>query len=216
MAVKPLRGRCRRCGGGFILKHMAAEPSGLCPKCGHSLAPEWTDHMREHVALAEQAQLRLVKSLERLRSLPGNLEIIPSSVLDNVIGEVGWERSLVGTPDLVASEAASLRSWADKWASLNQGARSRPRRRVAGGLDGRRAKKLAGPGRRGQCRGWSKMRRRKGDFESLLTTGTSTLYESQRIEMDTQANYRFPGEPSLDRFGVSRESGPHRMPRSRT
>jgi hypothetical protein len=128
MAVRPLRGRCRRCGGTFILKYMAAEPSGLCPKCGHSLSPQWTQHMREHVALAEQAQLRLVKSLERLRSLPGNLEVIPSSVLDNVIGEVGWERSLVGTPELVTSEAASLRLWADKWASLNQTAQRSPRR----------------------------------------------------------------------------------------
>jgi hypothetical protein len=129
MAVTPIKGRCRRCGAGFILTHMAAKPSGLCPQCGHSLSPEWTQHMREHVVIAEQAQRRLVKSLGHLRSLPGNLEVIPSSVLDNVIGEVGWERSLVGTPELVASEAASLRLWADKWASLNQGA-SRRRRRL--------------------------------------------------------------------------------------
>lgn len=89
MAVTPIKGRCRRCDGLVFLRDVAAGRAGFCPHCRFPISPDWTHHLREHAATAETAQRQLVNSLNRLRSLPGNLELSPVSVLDNVIGEVG-------------------------------------------------------------------------------------------------------------------------------
>lgn len=112
MAVAPIEGRCRSCDGLLFLRDVAADKTGLCPHCRVPISPDRTDYLREHAAVAERAQRELVDSLNRLRSLPGNLELIPASVLDNVIGGVRWERTLVDNPDLLRRESHNLKRWA--------------------------------------------------------------------------------------------------------
>lgn len=110
MAVTPIKARCRYCRRLLSMREVAAEKTGTCPQCGFAISPDWTHDLREQAAIAERTQRQLVSSLRRLRSLPGNLELIPSSVLDNVIGEVGWERALVDNPDCSA-DASDASTW---------------------------------------------------------------------------------------------------------
>jgi len=115
MAVTPIKARCRRCDRLMFLREVAVNKTGQCPQCGFAISPDWTHDLREQSAIAEQSQRQLVASLSRLRRLPGNLELIPSSVLDNIIGEVGWERAMVDNPDLMATEIDNLERWTRHW-----------------------------------------------------------------------------------------------------
>lgn len=130
MAVTPIKARCRRCDGLVFLRDVAVEKTGVCSWCHMPFSPDWTHHLREHAANAERAQRELVNSLNRLRSLPGNLELIPASVLDNVIGEVGWERALVENAELLHRETENLHRWARQWERLQS--RKRSKRRSSG------------------------------------------------------------------------------------
>ena len=54
---------------------------------------------------ADSAMKLLVRALRRLNGLPGNLELMPHSVLRNLFEEVGWEEEFATDPHYAAGRA---------------------------------------------------------------------------------------------------------------
>ena len=63
------------------------------------LSPEWTSMLLEQSRTADRAMTVLVRALRRLNGLPGNLELLPHSVLRNLFEEVGWEEEFSNDSD---------------------------------------------------------------------------------------------------------------------
>lgn len=117
MYASPIRAICRRCGSEFAL-HEILEKKDACPGCSWSLSPDWERLLFEQARLADRAQQVLVKSLRRLVGLPGNLAILPHSVLRNLFEEVGWEIALAKEPAVIREELRLLHEEVDRWDRL--------------------------------------------------------------------------------------------------
>lgn len=126
MAVTPIKARCRGCRRVMYLNEVAANEAGHCRQCGCAISPDRAHELREQSAIAERSLRQLVSSLQRLRRLPGNLELIASSVLENVIGEVGWEPVPGDTPELTSNEVTKLKRRARRLDKRQAKERSRP------------------------------------------------------------------------------------------
>jgi hypothetical protein len=72
----------------------------------------------------------LVKALRRLNGLPGNLRLLPHSVLRNLFEEIGWEQKLAAEPSALEDEIRVIRMELEYWQRLDSGERTR-RDRVA-------------------------------------------------------------------------------------
>lgn len=108
VTVGPIQARCRRCAGDFDLFEVVDGRSGMCPRCGWRLTEDWAAALLEAAARAEGAQRQLVAALRRLRDLPGNLVLLPSSLVRNVIEEVGWTADLEEHRELLTDERRRL------------------------------------------------------------------------------------------------------------
>jgi hypothetical protein len=80
-------------------------------------SPEWEPVLIDASQRAELAQQQLVRALQSFAELPGNLEVVPSSVLRNLL-QIPWSRELAITADLQIGEVAFLRSLLDEWQQL--------------------------------------------------------------------------------------------------
>ena len=118
MAAAPIQARCRRCGGDFFLFEVVEAKTGECPRCHWPLSPDWNPLLFEEARRADAAQRHLVIALRRLVGLPGNLEILPHSVLRNLFEEIAWERELAGEPALIREEVRRLREQVEAWERL--------------------------------------------------------------------------------------------------
>jgi hypothetical protein len=109
--------RCARCTGDFLLSELLETRNGCCPRCGWRLTEDWAAVLLEEAARADLAQRHLAASLRRLRSLPGNLVVLPGAVVRTVVDALGWEQP----PDdeLVADQRKRLAELARPW--LNDG-----------------------------------------------------------------------------------------------
>jgi hypothetical protein len=119
VAVTPIEARCRRCHGELHLYELVEGGSGECPRCQRPLSPDWTPVVLEESKRADPALRALVASLRRLVGLPGNLDLLPSSVLRNLIQEVGWEQDLAAEPEVVGQEVRRLRRQLEAWEALD-------------------------------------------------------------------------------------------------
>jgi len=117
-AATPIQARCRRCQGEFFLYEVVEDKTGECPRCQWPLSPDWTPLLLETAKRADAAQRHLVTALRRLGGLPGNLEILPHSVLRNLFEEIGWERELMSEPALIREEVRHLREQVEAWERL--------------------------------------------------------------------------------------------------
>ena len=122
MAASPIQARCRRCSGELFLFEVVEAKTGECPRCRWPLSPDWNPLLFEEARRADDAQRHLVSALRRLVSLPGNLEILPHSVLRNVTEGVGWE--MATDPALLRDEVRRLREQIDAWQRLAPGERT--------------------------------------------------------------------------------------------
>jgi hypothetical protein len=125
MTVRPIVAVCRRCGNELLLSEVVDEGTGLCPRCRSLLTPEWVPVLLEEAARVERAHLALVGALHRLVTLPGYLELIPHTVVQNILDEVGWEDVLESEPRLLAEELADLQARLEAWPHLENEARRR-------------------------------------------------------------------------------------------
>lgn len=133
-----IQARCLRCYRDFRIFEVVAAQSGLCPSCGSSLTEDRTAVLLFNAAQADLAQRKLLGALRRLHSLPGTMVLLPSSVLGNVVNEVGWRFDLVEHDAVLADERRRLSTIAD-WA--------------------RGADPLTRPSRRARLAGWLRLRR---------------------------------------------------------
>lgn len=106
--MKPLHARCRACDDAFPVDALASARDGRCPRCSTPLSPGWDMLLVEECAAAETLSHALVRSLRRLTGLPGNLELRPDELFDNLTNEVPWHQSIDSEGELVASDIAAL------------------------------------------------------------------------------------------------------------
>jgi hypothetical protein len=111
----PIRARCRHCDGEFELTELIVERDGRCPRCTTLLSPEWTSVLLDNAEEAQAAEEVFVKALRRLVGLPGNMVLLPHSVLDTLWEEVGWEEPLAAVPGLLGEEVRLARLGLDGW-----------------------------------------------------------------------------------------------------
>jgi hypothetical protein len=129
----PIGAACRHCEGEFDLTELLADNDGRCPRCETLLSPEWISVLLEEARQAELAEELLIKSLRRLVGLPGNMVLLPHTVLDNFWDGVGWEQKLAGTPELLHDEVRRATLGLDGWERLRpEGPEPAARRRLDG------------------------------------------------------------------------------------
>ena len=121
----PIEARCRHCDGEFDLSELLSERDGRCPRCTTLLSPEWTAVLLEEAREAERAEQLFVKSLRRLVGLPGNMILLPHSVLDAFWDQVGWEEALAEVPELLDEELRLARLGLERWERIRPEAPSR-------------------------------------------------------------------------------------------
>lgn len=101
------------------LTELVANGDGRCPRCSTLLSPEWTEVLLDHASRAEASEQALVLSLRRLVGLPGNLVLLPHSVIDPLLEEVGWEEKMAEQqPDRLAEEVRHVRLALEQWEDL--------------------------------------------------------------------------------------------------
>ncbi len=119
MPVTPIEARCRRCDGDFSLFEVRVQQTGVCPRCGWMLTPDWTAKLLEDAAVADIAQRHLVSALRSLRNLPGNAMVRPHTVLRNLFEEVGWQKDLAEAPEMLRDDLRELRRLVAAWELLD-------------------------------------------------------------------------------------------------
>jgi hypothetical protein len=82
------------------------------------LSPEWTVELLEKAAVADASLGALVKALRRLNGLPGNLRLLPHSVMRNLFEEIGWEETLAAEPTALEDEIRLVRLELRLWQRL--------------------------------------------------------------------------------------------------
>jgi hypothetical protein len=123
--ASPIEARCRHCGSKFDLGELTEAGTGRCPFCNTLLSPDWTSELLEQDSLALRAQTSLVKALRRLNGLPGNLRLLPHSVLRNLFEEIGWEQKLAAEPSELEDEIRLIRMELEYWQHLDPAERNR-------------------------------------------------------------------------------------------
>ena len=118
MDVSPIEARCRHCAREFCLSDLLDRQDGACPHCANLLSPEWTSMLFEQSRTADRAMTVLVRALRRLNGLPGNLELLPHSVLRNLFEEVGWEEEFSNDSALAQEELRFIRLELESWERL--------------------------------------------------------------------------------------------------
>jgi hypothetical protein len=131
----PIEATCRHCGGELTLSELLAERDGRCPRCSTLLSPDWTEVLLDQASQAERSQRVLIQSLRRLVGLPGNLVLLPHSVLDALLEEVGWEQKMAKEePELLAEEVRHARLALEEWEDLKPATDTRSLARRLGTL----------------------------------------------------------------------------------
>ena len=118
MDVSPIEAKCRHCASEFSLSDLLDTPDGACPHCARLLSPEWTSMLLEQSRTADRAMTVLVRALRRLNGLPGNLELLPHSVLRNLFEEVGWQEEFSNDSALAQEELRFIRLELESWERL--------------------------------------------------------------------------------------------------
>lgn len=128
MYASPIQAMCRNCGGEFALYEIVERHDARCPWCLQSLSPDWESVLFEQAEIADRTQQTFVKSLQRLAGLPGNLVILPYSVLRNLFEEIGWEITISKDPDVMREELRLLHEEIRHWDQLNPDRAGLPKR----------------------------------------------------------------------------------------
>ena len=106
--IDPIRARCRACRHDFSLVEVAGYGDGRCPRCGRPLAPTYATILVREATRACRAHRDLLESVRVLVGLPGNLELIPHSVVRHLLEEVDWAEEIAEDRDLIRREIEEL------------------------------------------------------------------------------------------------------------
>lgn len=119
---QPIGARCRHCDGEFDLLELLSVRDGRCPRCDTLISPEWTAVLLEEATEADRSERQFIKALRRLVALPGNMIVLPHSVLTLFWNEVGWEQPLAELPELLEEDVRLERLELGRWEGLGSSA----------------------------------------------------------------------------------------------
>ena len=113
-----IRARCRVCLLDFYLSEVSRSPEGRCPRCGRKLSPAYTTMMVGEAARICRAHGELLEAVRILVSLPGNLELIPHTLVRDLLEEVDWEEQIAKDRRLIRREIDELERMARSFARV--------------------------------------------------------------------------------------------------
>jgi len=113
-----IRARCRVCLLDFYLSEVTRSPEGRCPRCGRKLAPAYTKMMVGEAARICRAHAELLEAVRILVSLPGNLELIPHTLVRDLLEEVDWQEQIAEDRQLIRREIDELERLAHSFARV--------------------------------------------------------------------------------------------------
>lgn len=127
MATHPILVRCRHCHKESTLAEIAGERTGVCPWCLRLYVPEWSAVLLEQSRRAEHAQQELLYALRLLTRLPGNLEIVMTSILRNLLEEIDWEPHIAAEPGLTEETIVYMSDRLQEWQRIEEELRKNKR-----------------------------------------------------------------------------------------
>jgi hypothetical protein len=113
-----IRARCRFCRLDFYLSELARSPEGRCPRCGRRLAPAYTNMVVREAGRVCRAHSELLEAVRLLVSLPGNLELIPHTLIRDLLEEVDWQEEIAQDRELIRREIDELEKMARSFARV--------------------------------------------------------------------------------------------------
>jgi hypothetical protein len=119
--VSGIRAHCRACHFSIYLTELIRAPflGTHCPNCGRDLVEQDHQRARKEAARAVLAHDELVESIGYLISLPGNLELVPHTIVRDIFEEIAWHQdTLIRDRELVEREIEALERYRDMLSEL--------------------------------------------------------------------------------------------------
>ena len=113
-----IRARCRFCRLDFYLSELTRSQEGRCPRCGRRIAPAYTAMVVREAGRVCQAHRVLLDAVRLLVSVPGNLELIPHTLVRDLLEEVDWQEQIAEDRDLIRREIDELERMARSFAQV--------------------------------------------------------------------------------------------------
>lgn len=116
-----IRAHCRACHFSIYLEVLVRAPflEAHCPNCGRDFVEREPQRMRREAARAVRAHDDLVESVRYLVGLPGNLELIPHTLVRELFDEIDWRHDeIVADRELIQREIEALERYLDMWCEL--------------------------------------------------------------------------------------------------
>ena len=114
-----IRGHCRNCHYFFDLAEIvrASFLEGHCPNCGQPLA---TDRQLFLTTAARtlRAHQEFVENVRALVAIPGNFELIPHTLVRDLLEDIDWEDRIARDRELVQLEIQALQRYLRDWTTL--------------------------------------------------------------------------------------------------
>jgi predicted RNA-binding Zn-ribbon protein involved in translation (DUF1610 family) len=119
--VPGIRAHCRACHYSIYLTELVRSPflDAHCPNCGRDLVEREPQCMRREAARAVRAHQDLVESVRYLVRLPGNLQLVPHTLVRDLFDEIDWRRDvLIADRELIRREIEALERYLETWSEL--------------------------------------------------------------------------------------------------
>jgi hypothetical protein len=116
-----IRAHCRACHFSIYLTEIVRSPflDAHCPNCGRDLVERDPKLMRREAARAVRAHDDLVESIRTLISLPGNLALVPHTIVRQLFEEIDWHHDEIVTDrELIQREIEALERYLEVWEEL--------------------------------------------------------------------------------------------------
>lgn len=114
-----IRGYCRNCHFFFNLAEIvrASFLEGHCPNCGQPLATDRRLFLKT-AARTVVAHEELVECVRALVAVPGNFELIPHTLVRDLLEDIDWEDRIAQDRELVQLEIEALHRYLREWTEL--------------------------------------------------------------------------------------------------
>ncbi|MEW6475498.1 MAG: hypothetical protein AB1679_24855 [Actinomycetota bacterium] len=112
-------GHCRSCHFFFELAQLvrASFLEGHCPNCGQPLATD-TRLFLKTAARTVIAHEELVENVRALMAIPGNFELLPHTLVRDILEDIDWEDRIAQDRELVQLEIDALQRYLRDWKKL--------------------------------------------------------------------------------------------------
>jgi hypothetical protein len=117
--MSKIRAHCRACHFSFYLREVvrATFLEGHCPNCGRPLAEDRPQLLRE-AARTVLLHDQLLAAVHALARLPGNLELVPHTLVRELLDEGNWADELMEDRDVLSLAVGELARLVEAWERL--------------------------------------------------------------------------------------------------